>query len=101
MGRGWGLKQELGQVMGGEGVIFLELEAMGRGSSPRRRREAQSSTPRTASWWDGKPGRMPPRMGAAQRAPQPERLRYRAAMKGQRVADGFPESSGQCIFSRR
>src|ERR1035437_934915 len=29
MGRGWGLKSEFGQVMGGEGVIFVELEAMG------------------------------------------------------------------------
>src|ERR1035437_61235 len=63
--------------MGGEGVIFLEFEAMGRGSSP----------PRTASWWDGKPGRMPPRMGAW----QPERLRYGAATKNQRVAERFPE----------
>jgi hypothetical protein len=38
--------------------------------------------------WDGKPEeRMPPGMGAW----QPERPRYRAATKNQRVADGFPE----------
>src|SRR5450759_5300194 len=36
---------------------------------------------------DGKPGRMPPRMGAW----QPERLRYGAATKNQRVAGRFPE----------
>ena len=33
--------------------------------------------------WDGKPGSMPPRMGAW----QPERLRYGAATKNQRVAE--------------
>src|ERR1035437_9447363 len=37
--------------------------------------------------WDGKPGSMPPRMGAW----QPERLRYGAATKNQRVAERFPE----------
>jgi hypothetical protein len=37
--------------------------------------------------WDGKPGRMPPRMGAW----QPERLRYGAATKNQWLAGRFPE----------
>src|SRR5450756_23997 len=50
---------------------------------------AQSSMPRRTSVveWDGQPGRMPPRMGAW----QPERLRYGAATKNQRVAERFPE----------
>src|ERR1035437_9277819 len=46
--------------------------------------------------WDGQPGRMPPRMGAW----QPERLRYGAATKNQRVAERFPEGKhfgdGRC-----
>jgi hypothetical protein len=42
-----------------------------------------------------------PKNGGGPEGTPPERLRYRAAMKGQRVADGIPESSGQCIFSRR
>src|ERR1035437_8545438 len=51
--------------------------------------EAQSPMPRRTSVveWDGQPGRMPPRMGAW----QPERLRYGAATKNQRVAERFPE----------
>src|ERR1035437_801906 len=45
--------------------------------------------PRTGSVveWDGKPERMPPRMGAW----QPERLRYGAATKNQWLAGRFPE----------
>src|SRR5450759_5533425 len=45
--------------------------------------------------WDGKPGRMPPRMGAW----QPERLRYGAATKNQRVAERFPERKANATRS--
>ena len=44
---------------------------------------------------DGKPGRMPPRMGAW----QPERLRYGAATKNQRVAGRFPERKANATRS--
>jgi hypothetical protein len=52
MGKGWGLKSELGQVMGGEGDKVLGVEVNGSGTSTQR---------------DGKPEeRMPPGMGAWQ-----------------------------------
>src|SRR5450759_251000 len=56
-------------------------------------RSPRSSMPRKNSVveGDGKPGRMPPRMGAW----QPERLRYGAATKNQRVAGRFPERENQ------
>ena len=48
----------------------------------------RSPLPRAGPWWNGmgNAGSMPPRMGSW----QPERLRYGAATKGQRAADGLP-----------
>src|ERR1019366_4131574 len=67
-------------IAGADRSEFRLLPAGARAArSPRRRKKAQSSMRRTRSVveWDGKPGRMPPRIGAW----QPERLRYGAASR--------------------
>src|ERR1035437_8319229 len=41
---------------------------------------------------------MPPRKGLAQRAPQPERLRYQATLlDGEKAADVFPQQFGEAL----
>src|SRR5664280_1777857 len=41
---------------------------------------------------------MPPRKGSAQRAPQPERLRYQATLlDGEKAADVFPQQFGEAL----